>query len=293
MYLAGFTIIAASLVALRSDNLKRRLAYSTVSQLSYIVLAVAVLAPLSVAAAALHVATHAVGKITLFFAAGAIYTASGKTEVSQLDGIGRRMPWTMAAFAVGALSLIGIPPAAGFLSKWLMFQGAAGAGNWTVLAVLGASTLLNAAYFLPIVHAAFFRPLPGGDAVHGEAPWTMVAALTFTAAATILLPFMNAVPLALARMLARRRALGGHMTEQGKRYWLDRPENVARLYRALWIVGGLLALLDLVCTGMLRPASTGGLSFYALYGFVACVALVLAAKVLRRVVMRPEDFYDR
>jgi multicomponent Na+:H+ antiporter subunit D len=201
-YLAGFTILAASLVALRSDNLKRRLAYSTVSQLSYIVLAVAVLAPLSVAAAALHVATHAVGKITLFFAAGAIYTASGKTEVSQLDGIGRRMPWTMVAFAIGALSIIGIPPAAGFLSKWLMFQGAAGAGNWTVLAVLGASTLLNAAYFLPVVHAAFFRPLPGGDAAHGEAPWTMVAALTFTAAATILLPFMSAVPLALARMLA-------------------------------------------------------------------------------------------
>ena len=202
MYLAGFTILAASLVALRSDNLKRRLAYSTVSQLSYIILAVAVLAPLSVAAAALHVATHAVGKITLFFAAGAIYTASGKTEVSQLDGIGRRMPWTMAAFSIGALSIIGIPPAAGFLSKWLMFQGAAGAANWTVLAVLAVSTLLNAAYFLPVVHAAFFRATPAGEAAHGEAPWTMVVALAFTAAATILLPFMSAVPLALARTLA-------------------------------------------------------------------------------------------
>jgi multicomponent Na+:H+ antiporter subunit D len=194
-YLAGFTILAASLVALRADNLKRRLAYSTVSQLSYIVLAVAVLAPLSIAAAALHVATHAFGKITLFFAAGAIYTASGKTEVSELDGIGRRMPWTMAAFAVGALSLIGIPPAAGFLSKWLMFQGAAGAGNWTALAVLAVSTLLNAAYFLPIVHAAFFRPASGEAAAHGEAPWTMVAALTFTAAATLLLPFVDTVRL--------------------------------------------------------------------------------------------------
>ena len=195
---AGFTIVAASIVALRSDNLKRRLAYSTVSQLSYVVLAAALLAPLSVAAAALHIAAHAVGKITLFFAAGAIYTAAGKTEVSQLDGIGRRMPWTMGAFALGALSLIGIPPAAGFLSKWMMFQGAASAGHWPALAVLALSTILNAAYFLPIVHAAFLRAPRAGDVEHGEAPLPMVAALTLTAAATIAFPLIAGVPLALA-----------------------------------------------------------------------------------------------
>ncbi|MEW6690110.1 MAG: proton-conducting transporter membrane subunit [Pseudomonadota bacterium] len=199
---AGFTIIAASIVALRSDNLKRRLAYSTVSQLSYVVLAAALLTPLSVAAAALHIVAHAFGKITLFFCAGAISTASGKTEVSQLDGIGRRMPWTMAAFAVGAASLIGLPPAAGFLSKWLMFQSAAGAGQWLALAVLAASTLLNAAYFMPVVHAAFLRAPPAGDRVHGEAPWTMLAALVATAAATLALPFAVAVPLGLAKAAA-------------------------------------------------------------------------------------------
>ena len=199
---AGFTIIAASIVALRSDNLKRRLAYSTVSQLSYVVLAAALLAPLSVAAAALHIATHAVGKITLFFAAGAIYTAAGKTEVSQLDGIGRRMPWTMGAFTIGALSLIGIPPLAGFLSKWMMLQGAAAAGHYVALAVLGLSTLLNAAYFLPIIHAAFWRAPPVGEVAHGEAPWPMVAALVVTAAATLALPFAAAVPLGLARAVA-------------------------------------------------------------------------------------------
>jgi len=199
---AGFTILAASIVALRADNLKRRLAYSTVGQLSYVVLATSLLAPLSVAAAALHIATHAVGKITLFFAAGAIYTASHKTEVSQLDGIGRRMPWTMGAFAIGALSLIGIPPAAGFLSKWLMFQGAAVEGHWMAFAVLGLSTLLNAAYFLPIVHAAFMREPRPGDPAHGEAPWTMVAAMTVTAAATLVLPFVASVPLGLARSVA-------------------------------------------------------------------------------------------
>jgi multicomponent Na+:H+ antiporter subunit D len=199
---AGFTIVAASIVALRSDNLKRRLAYSTVSQLSYVVLAAALLTPLSVAGAVFHIAAHAVGKITLFFAAGAIYTAAHKTEVSQLDGIGRRMPWTMGAFTIGALSLIGVPPLAGFLSKWMMFQGAAQAGNGMALAVLALSTLLNAAYFLPIVYAAFWRAPREGDAPHGEAPWPSVAALVATAAATVALPFAAAVPLALARAVA-------------------------------------------------------------------------------------------
>jgi multicomponent Na+:H+ antiporter subunit D len=199
---AGFTILAASVVALRADNLKRRLAYSTVSQLSYVVLAASLLAPLSVAAAVLHIAAHAVAKITLFFAAGAIYTAAGKTLVSELDGIGRRMPWTMAAFAIGALSLIGIPPAAGFLSKWLMFQGAASAGHWVAMAVLAISTLLSAAYLLPIVHAAFLRQPKADTPMHGEAPWPMVAAMMMTAAATLALPFAGAVPLALARSAA-------------------------------------------------------------------------------------------
>jgi multicomponent Na+:H+ antiporter subunit D len=200
---AGFTIIAASVVALRADNLKRRLAYSTVSQLSYVVLAAALLVPLSIVGAILHIATHAVAKITLFFAAGAIYTAAHKTEVSQLDGIGRRMPWTMAAFTIGALSLIGIPPAAGFFSKWYVVQGSAAAGNWVALTVIGASTLLNAAYFLPIVYAAFFRPERVAPAhEHGEAPVASVAALVITAAATLVLPFFGSIPLALARAVA-------------------------------------------------------------------------------------------
>jgi multicomponent Na+:H+ antiporter subunit D len=201
-FIAGFTIIAASIVALRSDNLKRRLAYSTVSQLSYVVLAAALLTPLSVIGAALHIATHALGKITLFFCAGAIYTAAHKTEVSQLDGIGRRMPWTMAAFTVGALSLIGVPPAAGFVSKWFIISGALQAGNQLAVAVFVASTLLNAAYFLPIVYAAFFRRAPeSAHAAHGEAPWPIVAATTATAVATVALFFVADLPLALARQL--------------------------------------------------------------------------------------------
>jgi len=199
----GFTIIVASIVALRSDNLKRRLAYSTVSQLSYVVLAAALLTPLSVIGAALHIVAHALGKITLFFAAGAIYTAAHKTEVSQLDGIGRRMPWTMGAFAVGALSLIGLPPAVGFISKWYILQGAMATGQWNAVFVIVVSTLLNAGYFLPIVYRAFFVALPAGDHhEHGEAPWTMVVALTLTALGTVAMFFFPAVPLALARQLA-------------------------------------------------------------------------------------------
>jgi multicomponent Na+:H+ antiporter subunit D len=200
-WVAGFTILAASVVALRSDNLKRRLAYSTVSQLAYVVLAAALLTPLSIVGAALHIAAHAFGKITLFFAAGAIYTAAHKTEVSQLDGIGRRMPWTLAAFGVGALSMIGLPPAAGFVSKWYMVSGALEAGQWVPLAVIVASTLLNAGYFLPIVYRAFFAGAAPGEAAHGEAPWTMVAALVATAALTVLMFFFSELPLALARGL--------------------------------------------------------------------------------------------
>ncbi|MEZ5616277.1 MAG: proton-conducting transporter membrane subunit [Rhodocyclaceae bacterium] len=201
---AGFTILAASLVALNADNLKRRLAYSTVSQLSYVVLAAALIAPLSILGAALHLAAHAFAKITLFFAAGAIYTAAHKTEVSQLDGIGRRMPWTMGAFTIGALSLIGIPPAAGFVSKWFIMSSAVGGGHYAVVAVLIVSTLLNAAYFLPIVHAAFFKPPSAGDAAHphGEAPWPMVLALTATALGTIALFFFSTPLLRLLQPLA-------------------------------------------------------------------------------------------
>jgi multicomponent Na+:H+ antiporter subunit D len=200
-WVAGFTILAASIVALRADNLKRRLAYSTVSQLAYVVLAAAILAPLSLVGAALHIAAHALGKITLFFAAGAVYTAAHKTEVSQLDGLGRRMPWTFAAFGVGALSMIGLPPAAGFVSKWYMVSGALAAQHWVALGVIVASTLLNAGYFLPIVYRAFFAPAGHDDAGRGEAPWPMVAALVATAALTVAMFFWADVPLALARSL--------------------------------------------------------------------------------------------
>jgi multicomponent Na+:H+ antiporter subunit D len=203
LWVAGASIVIASLIALRQDHLKRRLAYSTVSQLSYVTFAAAVLAPLSLVGAALHIAAHAFGKITLFFVAGSLHTAAHKDYVSQLNGIGRRMPWTMGAFTIGALSMIGVPPTAGFLSKWFMLQGAWQADSWAVMAVLAVSTVLNALYFLPIVHRAFFRPLSAEDRAHphGEAPLPIVLALCLTAGGTLLLFFFPEVPLSLARGL--------------------------------------------------------------------------------------------
>jgi multicomponent Na+:H+ antiporter subunit D len=202
LYAAAFTILAASLVALRQQNLKRLLAYSTVAQLSYVVMAAAILKPLAEIGASIHMVAHAFGKITLFFAAGAIYVASKKTELSQLAGIGRRMPWTMAAFTIGALSMIGVPPTGGFVSKWYILAGAFESNNYVAIFTIIASTVLNAAYFLPIIFAAWFGREAVADAVdHGEAPWPAVLALTVTAALTILFFLFNGPVIALEKQL--------------------------------------------------------------------------------------------
>ena len=192
VYIAGFTIVAASVVALRQTNIKRMLAYSTISQLSYIVMAVLVLTPYAEIGAIVHLVAHATAKITLFFAAGAIYVASRKTEITQLNGIGFRMPITMGAFAIAALSMIGVPPTGGFVSKWYMIAGAFQLDNYFVLAVLTLSTALNAAYFLPIIFRAFFiRESQAPDKPHGEAPAPMVAAICVTAALSLMVFLFN------------------------------------------------------------------------------------------------------
>lgn len=216
-YFASFTIIAASIIALRQDNLKALLAYSTVGQLSYIILGAALLTPAAIMGSVMHIVLHAAGKITLFFTAGAIYVAAHKTKVSELGGIGRKMPFTMIAFSVGALSMIGVPPLGGFISKWYLTLGAREAGQMPIVAVIVVSTILNACYFLPIIHAAFFKePNPPGGHGEGhshkawpwektrydEAPILMVCALCLTALVTLILFFAPSVFFDLAKMIA-------------------------------------------------------------------------------------------
>jgi len=189
MYVAAATIIIASLVAMGQDNLKRRLAYSTVSQLSYIVLGAMLATPLAAIGGGLHIAMHAFGKITLFFCAGAIMVATHKTEVSQMAGLGRAMPITMGAFFIGSLSIIGLPPMGGLWSKWYLALGTLEAGHAGLLAVLIVSSLLNIAYLLPIPVRAFFGAASGDPPVRGikEAPLACVIALSISALGCLVL----------------------------------------------------------------------------------------------------------
>ncbi len=209
-YIASFTIIVASLIALSQDGLKRRLAFSTISQLSYIILGVALLSPKGMAGGMTHIAMHAFGKITLFFCAGAIFVATGKKNISEMVGIGKRMPVTMVAFFIGALSVIGLPPCGGFISKWNLVLGTLQADQWPMLVVLLGSSLLNAAYFLPIVYKAFFCTKEESlfEKKIEEAPVWCVVPLAVTAAASIILFFYPQPFFGLANM-AVKSMLGG------------------------------------------------------------------------------------
>ncbi|MBI4624187.1 MAG: monovalent cation/H+ antiporter subunit D family protein [Verrucomicrobia bacterium] len=188
-YFVSITILVGSIVALSKDNLKARLAYSTVSQLSYIILGVALLTPTGIEGGLVHIANHAFSKITLFFCAGAIYVATHKKNISELSGLGRAMPWTFGAFAIASLSMIGAPPVAGFISKLYLLVGALDAKSIGILVVLVTSTLLNAAYFVPVVYHGFFGEISAEDAHHHhkEAPLAMVAPLCLTAAISVLI----------------------------------------------------------------------------------------------------------
>ena len=192
---ASLTIIIASLMALSRDNLKARLAFSTISQLSYIILGAVLLTPSAMIGGIIHITNHAFSKITLFFCAGSIYVSTHKTEVSQLNGIGKKMPWTMAAFTIATLSMIGVPPASGFITKWYLVIGSLERHSMAVLAVLLASSFLNAAYFIPIVYKAFFKTEDSEitqelksheNAVIKEIPF-MVVPLTLTAIVSVVL----------------------------------------------------------------------------------------------------------
>ena len=204
-YVAAATILLASLVAMRQDNLKARLAYSTISQLGYVVLGALLANAAGIVGSAMHIATHAFGKITLFFCAGAILVATHKTEVSQMRGLGRRMPITMMAFLIASLSIIGLPPTGGTWSKWYLAIGTLEAGQLALLAVLMISSLLNIAYLLPIPLRAFFSA-PSGDNVTGgthEAPLFSLAAIIITTLGCLVLFFYPEPLYRLASQIGR------------------------------------------------------------------------------------------
>lgn len=202
---AALTVVASSLIALSQDSLKRRLAFSTIGQLAYITLGVSLLAPHGVTGSQLHIAMHAFGKITLFFCAGAIFEATGKKYISDMAGIGRQMPVTMTAFTIGALSVVGFPPTGGLLSKFYLVSGTVENAQYGMMSVYLLSSLLNAAYFFPIVFAAFFSPATRSAAAGPvrEAHPCCVLALCLTAAFSIVLFFYPDPFFSLATMTTK------------------------------------------------------------------------------------------
>ena len=205
LYLAGASILLASLVAMRQDNLKARLAYSTVSQLGYVTLGALLAVGAGIGGAAMHIAMHAFGKITLFFCAGAILVASHESEISRMRGLGRQMPWTMVAFFIASLSIIGLPPTGGTWSKWYLMLGSLHADQLALMAVLMLSSLLNIAYLLPIPLRGFLSAPVSGHEGHREAPLACLLAIGVTSLMCLLLFFR---PQPLYELIAPLMALG-------------------------------------------------------------------------------------
>jgi multicomponent Na+:H+ antiporter subunit D len=188
-YFVGFTVLMASILALSKDNLKARLAYSTVSQLSYIIMGVALLTPAGIQGGLIHIVNHGFSKITLFFCAGAIYVAAHKKNISEMEGLGRTMPFTVGAFAIASLSMIGAPPVAGFVTKWNLLVGSIQAHQIGILLILIASTLLNVGYFAPVTYKAFFGKRPAGEPYTGikEAPLAMLIPILIACAVSVII----------------------------------------------------------------------------------------------------------
>ena len=214
LWLAAFTIIFGSVMALRQTELKKRLAYSTVSQVSYITLGVALLGPIAAIGAIAHLVHQGLMKVTLFFCAGNFAETLHVHRIQDMNGIGKRMPYTMAAFTVGALGMMGAPPIAGFITKWHLGLGALEVGQAWVLLVLVGSGLLNALYFLPLIYRGWFGLPPkawpedtglgGGSPGWRETHWMLLLPTLFTAVVSILVGVLAGTsisPLAWAKLV--------------------------------------------------------------------------------------------
>jgi formate hydrogenlyase subunit 3/multisubunit Na+/H+ antiporter MnhD subunit len=211
------TILVGAFFALRQDDFKLRLAYSTVSQLSYMVLGAAILLPagipgisefgraVAIVGATYAFTAHAFGKLAMFFVAGAVAVETGKTKISELDGIGKKMPWEFGAFTLAALSMVGLPPMAGFIAKWYLSLGisAGYTGEWWMLLILVAASVLNLAYFLPIIIRAFLRP---GEWGTPGVRWTLQTPVVITAIGALLLGLWTVYPASLFALCAQAAA---------------------------------------------------------------------------------------
>lgn len=193
-WLAAGGILYGSIMAMAQRELKRMLAYSSIAQVGYIGLGIGLANPLGLIGAALHVMNHAAMKGLLFLVAGGFRTVLGHSDIARLDGSARRrMPWTTAAFTVGALSMIGVPPLVGFFSKWYLALGAVDRKQWVFLAVILASSLLNAVYFFRVIERIYLvKPEAGADATRTETAPSMLVPVLILAAALVLLGVLNA-----------------------------------------------------------------------------------------------------
>ncbi|MFQ6137262.1 MAG: monovalent cation/H+ antiporter subunit D family protein [Candidatus Hydrothermarchaeales archaeon] len=200
-YVATITILLASVYAWRQDNLKRRLAYSTVSQLSYVILGVALMTPNSALGGIIHIVHQAFMKNTLFFCAGAIFVQTGKKNISEMRGLAKSMPLTMTVFAISALGVIGIPPMVGFLTKWYLAIGALEAHLPIFLVVILISAMLNAAYYLPPIYDGFFVEPDDPDTEYEEAPMSLLAPLIITGMFVLIFGVFANIPYTPLRLL--------------------------------------------------------------------------------------------
>jgi multicomponent Na+:H+ antiporter subunit D len=195
------------LFAIAQDELKRRLAFSTVAQLGYAFLGMGLINKTALTGSIYYVIGHAVSKASLFLAAGAIIAATGKERISELAGIGRKMPITMAAFTAGSFSLVGIPLFSGFVGKWHLLLGSLEAGNWLAAAVIIAGSVLCGAYLFPILRIAYFEPAPTADGMDPGMPQKL--AMVLLAAVVVILgvapgPFLELAGRAAVDFLAIR-----------------------------------------------------------------------------------------
>ncbi|MDD1718309.1 MAG: Na(+)/H(+) antiporter subunit D [Methanoregulaceae archaeon] len=243
------TILVGSILALLQDDFKLRLAYSTVSQLSYIILGAAILLPegvtgvtdagraAAIIGAAFMISAHAFSKLAMFFVAGAVAVETGKTKISELDGIGRKMPGAFIAFTLATLSMAGLPPMAGFIAKWFLSVGAWNAGDWWILVIFVVSSVLNLAYFLPIIIRAFFRPWDGAP---GGPRWTLGVPAGVTAAAALVTGLWTAIPGGPFELSAQVAATVTHTTLLAAGSFAWSPVVPPFL---IFLVGGPLVLL--------------------------------------------------